>query len=433
MQKELIDYLNNKEILILGYGREGRSSYSFIRRYLPSQPLLVADVREFNIPEDENVKTFYGENYLDALSLCDICIKSPGIPFKGVKIPESCTVTCQSDLFLRFADCNIIGITGTKGKTTTSTLIYRFLKEAGLNACLIGNIGVPVFEDISASPDAIAVVEMSSHQLQFTSSSPHIAVLTNIYEEHLDHYDNGFSGYMRAKMNIVLNQNENDIFIYNADQGIGDFIDEGKIKSHKIPVSVKTDDEFLLSLEGINPFLKGLHNLQDIYFAVEAVRRFGVKNEAIINALKNYTGIEHRMEFVGTYKDIKFYNDSIATIPQAVLCAVDALADVSTLIIGGHDRGLSYAEFAKELTQRKIPNIICLPETGHNIGKLLDNSGCVSNIIYAQDLPFAVKSAYKVTEKGKSCIMSPAASSYNVYRDFEEKGQHYKQLIKELS
>lgn len=429
--KKLIDYLRDKEILILGFGREGRSTYSLIRRHLPKKRLLIADIREFKINDDPYAEAFFGENYLDSLKNCDFCIKSPGIPLKGVKVPANCRVSCQTDLFLRFAECITIGISGTKGKTTTSTLIYKILREAGLDVSLIGNIGVPVFEDISASESKIAVIELSSHQLQYTLSSPHIAVLTNIYEEHLDHYDRGFMGYVDAKLNIVRHQNADDVFIYNADQGFDSFTDINTIKSKKYPVSVNTNDAFLSSLASISPHLKGKHNLQDIFFAVTAAREFGVTDGAVISALKKYEGIEHRMEFVGTYGGVDFYNDSIATIPRAVLCAIEALGNVGTLIIGGYDRGLSYEEFAEELTAKNIKNIICLPETGHITGKLLEKSGCTSNIVYTEDLPEAVKTSFALTPRGMSCIMSPAASSYNVYRDFEEKGNHFKQLVKQ--
>lgn len=154
-----------------------------------------------------------------------------------VDIKDGTLVTCQTDLFLKFAPCRKVGITGSKGKTTTSTLIYDMLKEGGFDARLIGNIGVPVLEDINTvTPETIAVIEMSSHQLEFTTSSPEVAVLTNIYEEHLDHYRDGFRGYVNAKLNIVRRQKESDTFIYNATQGLDGLCDLGKIKSHKVGV-----------------------------------------------------------------------------------------------------------------------------------------------------------------------------------------------------
>ncbi|MGI6773513.1 MAG: UDP-N-acetylmuramoyl-L-alanine--D-glutamate ligase [Clostridiales bacterium] len=423
-------YFENKKILILGFGKEGRSSYEFIRKILPEKPLAIADMKDIEL-KDDKVRLITGEDYLSHLSEFDLVLKSPGIPFKGVKIPEGVEITCQTDLFLRFSDFTAIGITGTKGKTTTSTLIYSMLREAGFDACLIGNIGVPVFEDIDMAQSAVAVIELSSHQLQFTRTSPHIAVLTNIYEEHLDHYDGGFAGYVSAKLNIVRHQTENDCFIYNGEQDLNEYIDMSDVKSRKIPVKSLSDEEFLNNLTKGNPHLKGRHNLHDVLFAANAVRCLGVSDEAIKRAVDNFQGIEHRMEFVGSFDGVDYYNDCIATIPKAVLSAVEAL-DVGSLIIGGLDRGLDYTEFAKALAESSIDNLICLPDTGYTIGRLVDSLGAKTRIIYAKDMEDAVRQAKLYTPKGKACLLSPAAASYNLYKGFEEKGRHYKKLVMEI-
>jgi UDP-N-acetylmuramoylalanine--D-glutamate ligase len=423
-------YFENKKILILGFGKEGRSSYEFIRKILPEKPLAIADMKDIEL-KDDKVRLITGEDYLSHLSEFDLVLKSPGIPFKGVKIPEGVEITCQTDLFLRFSDFTAIGITGTKGKTTTSTLIYSMLREAGFDACLIGNIGVPVFEDIDMAQSAVAVIELSSHQLQFARTSPHIAVLTNIYEEHLDHYDGGFAGYVSAKLNIVRHQTENDCFIYNGEQDLNEYIDMSDVKSRKIPVKSLSDEEFLNNLTKGNPHLKGRHNLHDVLFAANAVRCLGVSDEAIKRAVDNFQGIEHRMEFVGSFDGVDYYNDCIATIPKAVLSAVEAL-DVGSLIIGGLDRGLDYTEFAKALAESSIDNLICLPDTGYTIGRLVDSLGAKTRIIYAKDMEDAVRQAKLYTPKGKACLLSPAAASYNLYKGFEEKGRHYKKLVMEI-
>ena len=196
----------NKKVLILGFGREGMSTYRFLRNMYPDMHLTIADKNEIKL-DDKNVTLICGDSYMDSLNDFDIVMKSPGIAFLDVDIKDGTLVTCQTDLFLKFAPCRKVGITGSKGKTTTSTLIYDMLKEGGFDARLIGNIGVPVLEDINTvTPETIAVIEMSSHQLEFTTSSPEVAVLTNIYEEHLDHYRDGFRGYVNAKLNIVRRQ-----------------------------------------------------------------------------------------------------------------------------------------------------------------------------------------------------------------------------------
>ncbi len=428
---ELISFFENKKVLIMGFGREGMSSYNYIRKYLPEKHLGIADMKEISL-DDGNVTLHTGNDYMSAISEYDIVMKTPGISIRDVKIPENVTVTCQTDLFLRFANCTKIGITGTKGKTTTSTLIYEVVSASGNDALLVGNIGVPVFDVIDGCENKIAVIEMSSHQLEFTRSSPHIAILTNIYPEHLDHY-NGFEGYVNAKFNIMKHQNENDYLIYNPDQDLTGIIDLSQVKSTKIPVGSEAENEFLKKLTALNNRLLGSHTHQDIFFAAKVAEILGISNEAVENGVKNFKGIPHRLEPVGEFKGIKFYNDSIATIPHAVECGVEAIGDVDTLIFGGMDRGIGYEEFEKYLLTAPMKNLIGLPETGHNIIDSLIKMGCDKNTVKAVDMENAVKSAYELTQKGKSCLLSPAASSYNVYKNFEFKGNHYKQLIKELS
>ncbi len=425
--QNLIEYIKDKKILILGFGREGKSTYNFIRRYLPEKHLTVGDRNTVTLI-DENVSFACGDDYLEHLSNYDLVFKSPGIPFVGVRYPETTEITCQTDMFLRFCDCTVVGITGTKGKTTTSTLIFKMLREAGLDACLIGNIGVPVFEDLGKDKDSVAVIEMSSHQLEFTRTSPHIAVLTNVYEEHLDHYEEGFRGYVNSKLNIVRHQNENDLFIYNGTQGISEYIDENSIKSEKTKVYAEPD-EFVEFLSTLNNNLKGRHNRMDIGYAVAAARKMGADDSAIRRAIVKFEGIPNRMEYFGTFDGVDYYNDSIATIPEAVICAVEALGSVGTLIIGGLDRGIDYTDFNKALAETDIDNIVCLPETGHKTADALKELDCKANVVKVADLPEAVEYAKANTKWGKACIMSPAAASYNVYRDFEEKGSHFKQLV----
>ncbi len=425
----LIDYIKDKKILILGFGREGKSTYNFIRKYLHEKQLTIGDKNSVKI-EDGNVSYDCGEDYLDNLGNYDLVFKSPGIPFVGVRYPDTTEITCQTDMFLRFADCTVVGITGTKGKTTTSTLIFRMLSEAGFDTSLIGNMGVPVFEKIDMPETSVAVIEMSSHQLEFTKSSPHVAVMTNIYEEHLDHYEEGFKGYVNSKLNIVKHQTASDFFVFNGTQGLKEYIDTDALESECIKVYSEPDD-FVATLTGINNNLRGRHNAMDIGFATAAAKAMGADEESIRRAIEKFEGIPNRMEYFGTYAGVDYYNDAIATIPEAVLCAVEAIGNVSTLIIGGLDRGLDYSDFEKALSVLNIDNLVCLPETGHNIADHITEIGTDISIYKAKDLPDAVDFCVANTKKGKSCIMSPAAASYNYYRDFEEKGNHFKQLVKE--
>lgn len=444
---KIAEYVKDKKILILGLGREGMSTYNYLRRHLPEKHLTVADKNTVTVGDDKNVSYICGDDFLNCLSDFDIVFKSPGIAFlEDNMYPETTEITCQTDMFLRFAEPTVVGITGSKGKTTTSTLIYEMLKAAGKRCCLIGNIGVPVLEEADEGADMIAVTEMSSHQLEFTKASPQVAVLVNIYEEHLDHYKDGFAGYSGAKLNITRYQNKNDYFIYNPEQIVEGGLDVAAASGGTlVPVgfSDAEGDEFVNELWHSTLHLKGEHNRQDIAYAVKAARLLGADDDSIRKAISEFKGIEHRMELVGTFSGVTYYNDSIATIPTAVEGAVKALGNVNTLVFGGLDRGIDYSEFISFLKNSDIVNLIGLPETGHIIideiikaSSLCENGGeqgaPSKKLVKARDMEDAVKKAAALTKKSTACLFSPAAASYNYYKNFEEKGRHFKSLVKNI-
>ena len=430
MLAQLLEFLGEKRIALLGFEREGRSSYAFLRRHFPNRPLLIADKAPVELG-DPYVTLLCGENYLDVLQQCDVLLKSPGIPLKDVPLPPGLAVTCQSDLFLRFAPCVKAGVTGSKGKTTTSTLLHAMLQASGVPARLIGNMGVPVLGCFDEIDGEIAVIELSSHQLEFTHASPHVAVWTNLYEEHLDHYTGGFAGYAAAKAHICQYQTPEDVFIFNGDQPLAGTVDLSACRAQRVPVGLGAGESapFLRSLEGLNARLRGDHNRQNIYFAATAALRLGATQEGIRRAVIDFKGIPHRMCPVSGAGGIRWVDDCICTIPRGVLCSVDALGDVDTLILGGLDRGLDYQGFAADLAGRQVRNIICMPETGHAIARLLKEQGSTQDIILTHTMEEAVAVAFACTENGKTCLLSPAAASYNAYKDFEEKGAHFLQCI----
>ena len=434
MYQKLIDFFNGKSVLILGLGREGRATYQFIRKHYPDKKIYIADKNQVTL-DDPNVELICGENYLGCINDFDIVMQSPGISLRDVEIKEGTTVTGEMDLFLRFVPCKKIGITGTKGKTTTTTLTYRMLQAGNVPSMIMGNIGTPVFECIDEVIGKVAVIEMSCHQLEFSHASPDIAIFTNAYPEHLDHY-NGFEGYIGAKLNIVRYQDENGLFISNADQPLETVVGSlDFVKSRRKEISCKAyeNDEFFKKLTTLTEALPGEHQWQDIFFAATAVREFGVSDEAIEKAVSEFGGIEHRLEKFNTKNGISFYDDAIATIPNAVLGNVKALGNVGTLIIGGLDRGLDYSEFINGLMTAPIDNLLCMPETGYSIADALISRGCKLNIVKCETLEEAVAKSFELTASGKACLLSPAAASYNRYRNFEEKGNAFKKLVAEYN
>lgn len=419
MSETLNNYLENKKILICGFGREGQSTLNYIEQNLPNLSVTVASKNmDENITKNFSKHKFIEtEDFQSLINDFDIVIKSPGIPFINYDIKTE--VTCQTDLFLRFAKGKKIGITGTKGKTTTTTLIYQILSLKYEKVHYMGNMGIPVLNFIDLTDeDSICVIEMSSHQLEFCKASPDISVITNIYEEHLDHYKD-FNAYVAAKFNIVKYQTEENFYIINKD--VNYYMDFSKLRAKRIQTELH--HEFY----DLTKNLKGKHNKADIDYAVTVVKLLNVEDEFIKKALTDYKGLEHRMEKVGTFKEITFYNDAIATVPKAVIYAIDALKEVDTLIFGGMDRKINYSDFIEILKNSNIRNFICMPETGNKIGKELEK---YKNVFYLEKMQDVVKKAYEVTEKGKICLMSPAAPSYNRYRDFEEKGKKFKEYIR---
>lgn len=444
MIADLINYFQNKKILILGFGREGQSTYKLIRKYIKEQTLYIADRKEnFEknyefLSQDKNIKCISGEGYLEDLEEYDVIMKSPGISFVGLDTSKFYNnIKSQLELLLEFFDMFTIGITGTKGKSTTSSLIYKVLKEQNVKSMLLGNIGVPVFDYIDTIPnDTTLILEMSSHQLEYMKLSPNISILLNIYPEHLDHYES-FEKYAEAKCNIFKYQNKSDYFIYNSDdETINKFLKNEEAKKYK--VSLKGNGDIYLKGENIyfndkeiyninTPRnLLGEYNLNNIMFVLAVSEILKLDISKTIKSISDFKTLEHRLEFVGEYNGILYYDNSIATIPKATIEAVKALKNVDTLIIGGMDRGLDYTDFIKFLNESDISNIICMPKTGHDIAKnLKDGRAYVVNT-----LDEAVEIAKKHTTKGRVCLLSPAAASYGFFKNFEEKGNIYKELVK---
>lgn len=449
---DIISEFKDKKIVILGFGKEGRSTYHFIRKYLSDIIITIKDKNkgiesDQIFKEDRNVILITGDNYLDNLEEYDIIMKTPGISFKDIDTSKfKSKIFSQLEILLKYYRKNIIGITGTKGKSTTSSLMYDILKENGKKGFLLGNIGTPIFDFIDQiEDDTILVVEMSSHQLEFIDHSPHIAIITNFYEDHLDH-TNGLEDYYQSKLNIARYQTNEDFLIYYKGCNVLDeHIKKINPKSSIITVdfnnaNLKTycDDKHIYINNNIvydtshKRNLIGHHNLINIMLVLTISNLLKLDNEKTITAIANFKPLEHRLELVGTFNDITYYNDSIATIPDATINGIEALANVNTLIFGGLDRGINYDDFIKYLVTTKIENLICMPTTGHKIATELKKLNTNKNIYLVNTLEEAVTKAKRVTKKNTICLMSPAAASYEYFKNFEEKGKAYKELVKNI-
>lgn len=456
MLEKLLNYLENKKILILGFGKEGESSYLFLRKHFPEKKLEIVD-KNMNLLtdkpyllEDINVEVVLGEDYFRDIDYFDIVLKTPGISLKDFDISKfENKITSQLELLLEFVPCYTIGITGTKGKSTTSSLIYQMIKEQGKDVMLLGNIGEPIFNDIDdMKKDTILVLELSSHALEFVKKSPNIAILLDIYEEHLDHYSS-MEKYIEAKFNVAKFQSKNDIFIYNAsNRYMQEFNFNYKKSDYAIieedselskTLNLKSDNYVLINEDRIyfnktklfdsklNMQLKGKHNENNVLFVLTVAKILNLDMEKAKNTIENFKNLEHRMEFVAEINDVKYYNDSIATIPEATINAVDALKNVNTLLVGGKDRGVELDSLYEYLKKSNIENIICLPKTGEYVYNSLKDTNKKCYLV--KDMPEAVKLAKEVTKPNTICLLSPAASSYGYFKNFEERGKIYKECV----
>lgn len=453
----MIEFVRNKiagkKLLVLGYGREGESTIRFLRRHYPGIKISVADQNErvFAGSEFSNIVKYSGPNYLDSIHDHDLIFKSPGISLNHLSFTfDQNRITSQTDIFLEYYSKQIIGITGTKGKSTTSSLLFHIFKSYKKDAVFVGNIGIPAFDSIEdILPTSHIVFELSSHQLEFISKSPHISILLNIYQEHLDHYKS-FDDYKRAKMNIAMFQESGDYFILNAE-------DENTVKMATLlnPKGrqfnysfneIKNDgcfiaDNYIHSRENnkITPVydlrqersIRGEHNIRNIMAAICACIKCGVPVEIINEGINSFKGLEHRIEYVGKYDGVEFYNDSIATIPEATIEAMKALRNVETIILGGYDRGIDYAILADYLWQSSVKNILFMGNAGQRILQLMNQKGIGDkNYFVPANMEEAVLLAKRKTATNGICLLSPSAASYDSFKNFEERGNAYKKIVR---
>ena len=431
MRNKLEEFFKGKRVLILGLGREGRSTLDILKNI--DCTIGIADRNLIATDELSEYELYLGENYLNCLGSFDIIMKSPGIALLNMVSDEiKAKITSQTDLLLRFRENTIIGITGTKGKSTTSSLTCHILKECGKNAILIGNIGIPPLECIDEfTEDTIIVCEMSCHQLEYVQASPDIAVLLNIFEEHLDHYVD-FNAYKNAKENIYHFMDEKGTLIIGSDcvhEEFGFDVLTASLDNGEADIYVTNDtlsiNGIKIPISGISTKLIGHHNFYNIGIAMCVALALGCDKDKALEAVSTFNGLPHRLENIGTFGGVQYINDSISTCPSTAIAAVKSFDKVDTIIIGGMDRGIDYTELISFINSSDIENIILLPDSGYRIYSELD--GKKRNIYKAENLIDAVRYAKTVTKV--RCLLSPAAASYGFYKNFEERGEHFKELV----
>ena len=449
-----LEALENKTIVILGFGMEGQSSFRFLQEHIPTAHIQIMDMNSDYVKQQlvdvesiNPVKVYSCEAYLDFDDEVDIIFKSPGIPLMHV-LPKAKgrLITSQSQEFIQAVRERVIGITGSKGKSTTASMLAQLLKAADIPSMLVGNIGITVLDQLASDDgERYYVYELSSHQLEPMTVSPKYGVVLNIFEEHLDHYLS-YRHYALAKLNMAAFQEEGDVFIYGA---LDDTIDVlmKDMTTHGSALAVRTDDQGIIQVFedqviinmkpplAIDPSwmgeIKGLHNRMNLAIALYIKQLLGGpiddKDKEVAKAMKH---LPHRLAEVGCYKGITFYDDSISTIPQATIAAIKALEKVGTVIFGGMDRGIDYHLLESYISNHPEILWIGLPASGHSIIERLGEPEWTKK---AENLEKAVQLGYEHTKKGMICILSPAAASYGYYKNFVERGEAYEKFIRDFS
>ena len=413
-EEQLKALLEGRRILIAGYGREGKSAERLIQRLVPEAEYVIAD-------GNEQIAAEAAKGY-------DLIIKSPGVPMRVMGGVECSSLT---DIFLQVYGDTTIGVTGTKGKSTTASLIHHLLPSS----ILAGNIGIPLFDILDELKEgSVVVAELSCHQLENIHRGPHVAVLLNLFQEHLDHYEN-YMGYKMAKMQIGLKQCDGDHFFYCCDNvELRELVESGnwKVESELHPYSVNdiTDEERELLVACP---LEGEHNRSNALVACRVASL--VTNQPLSTfcfPLSTFTGLRHRMEKIGTVAGLTWYDDSISTIPAAAIAAVKALGRVDTLILGGFDRGIDYTPLVDFLKENPVKNVVFVGAAGRRIYNTLSPFTFHLSPLLEDDYTKIVPWCAEHTPEGGVVLLSPAAASYDAFKNFEVRGDFFREQIMKL-
>ncbi len=434
----------HKKIAILGFGREGKAVWKFLKTspdYRGTEIVIFDHNPKVKVPG--GARAILGKDALQWLHGFKLMLRSPGIPYLTPEIQhvveEGAKCSSATKLFFELAPCPIIGVTGTKGKGTTATLIYNILKAAGRDAYLLGNIGAPALEALpKLKKKSIVVFELSSFQLQDLNRSPEIAVVLDIFPDHMDSH-RSFEEYLDAKMHIARHQTSRDRVFYASDNAYAaKAANEGRGKK----IAVSADNFSLFTPEDLK--IPGAHNFKNAVMAATVAKALGAPNNVIIRVVKKFTGLPHRLELTRKIKckggAIRFYDDSAGTNPQTAAAAVRSFSEPLILIAGGKDKNLDYAPLAEAIaTSSNVKLVVLIGENKNKIRAELQKIKKVAfEIVEYKTLPDAVRAAYQfakrytLTAERSVVVFSPAAASFDMFKDYADRGEQFKKIVRGL-
>jgi len=445
----------NKRLVILGGGESGvgaavlasKEGYDvFLSDGGPLKDNYRKDLQQLGIGFEESGHT--EDKILDA----DEVMKSPGIPEKNemVKKIRARGIPVISEIELAYrhkGDSRIIGITGSNGKTTTTSMIYHICRHGGLDCALVGNIGYSFARQVAEDPKQWYVAEISSFQLDdIVSFRPDLAVLTNITEDHLDRYEYKFENYIRSKFRITMNQTKEDHFIYNDDDPvIKEYLNREPIHSNSLPFTMQHEtnkggfiNKGQMNIETGNEkwqmsiydfALKGIHNQYNTMAAGIASATVGIRKQKIREAIQSFEALEHRMEYVSTVRGVEFINDSKATNVNSTWYALESMEKPTILILGGVDKGNDYS-LIRDLVKDKVKAIVCMGVDNRKIHEAFQND--VALMVNTGSAEEAVKAAFHFATKGDVVLLSPACASFDLFKNYEDRGRQFKEAVRDL-
>lgn len=383
------------QIAILGYGVEGRSAFRFLRKKYPKAKIETRDQK-------------YRKSYLSGLEKFDLLVRSPGIKYLTPEIQkakkEGVEVSSLTKLFFRFKKGKIVGVTGTKGKGTTSTLIYNILKKSGKDVYLAGNIGYPALDILpKLNRNSVVVLELSSFQLQDLDCSPEVAIVLDIAPDHLDSHKT-MREYVSAKSNIAIHQKKNNTIFFQKNNKYSKWIAE------------KSDGKRF-----------AINTPQNSGVAYAVARFFGCSERNIKTAIKNFRGLPQHQEFIRKIDDVKFYNDSASTNPVSTKYALKTLNGPFILIAGGHDKGFDYSILKSALLNTRY--VVLFGENKKIIARAIKGS---APVVFKKDITGAVSASYNLARPGDIVLFFPASASFDQFQNSKERGREFNQLVATL-
>ena len=446
--------IHSKRIAVFGFGEEGISVANFLGKN--NQITVIDDKLRNDIDKSffrrlrtKNIKFFFGKKFPKDQGF-DLLVRSPGFSPDHKKIKffkkRGAVLTSATNIFFDNCPCSIIGVTGTKGKGTTATLIYKILKTKFRSVFLAGNIGTPMLDILpKLKKDAIAVLELSSFQLLDLKKSPHTAVILMVTSEHLDWHKNQ-GDYINAKKPIVFFQGKSDFAIVNFDFQNSTKIAKGaKSKIYYFSVKNSTNGIYLKGkkiVSGIGRVeeicdiskikLVGKHNVENVLAAIAVAKIYSVKNSDIVNVLSSFRGLKNRLELVGVKNRTKFYNDSFSTVPETTIAAIESFGQNKVLILGGSSKNSDFSVLSKKIVNdSSIKAIILIGQEAKRIESAIKNRGNFKGRILqgGENMEEIVKRAYEITEPGDVVLFSPACASFDMFKNYKDRGD---QFIKEV-